>query len=78
MKHKVLFGPVLSRRLGISLGIDLVVPKTCSLDCIYCECGKTTNLTLARKELSWEPKVNLGEGLKKTIEYFKKRIDSAK
>jgi len=40
-----LFGPVPSRRLGLSLGIDLVPFKTCSLDCIYCECGKTTNLT---------------------------------
>ncbi len=42
---KYLFGPVNSRRLGISLGIDLVPFKTCSLDCIFCECGKTTNLT---------------------------------
>jgi UDP-glucuronate decarboxylase len=36
------------------------------------------DITLAKKELSWEPKVNLEEGLKKTISYFKKRIDSAK
>jgi len=42
---KYLFGPVNSRRLGISLGIDLLPYKTCSLDCIYCECNKTTNLT---------------------------------
>lgn len=39
-----------SRRLGISLGVDLVPRKTCSLDCIYCECGKTDNLTIARRE----------------------------
>ncbi len=45
MIHKHLFGPVPSRRLGLSLGIDLVPFKTCSLDCIYCECGRTTNLT---------------------------------
>jgi wyosine [tRNA(Phe)-imidazoG37] synthetase (radical SAM superfamily) len=50
MKHKYLFGPVPSRRLGISLGIDLLPHKTCSLNCIYCECGKTTNLTIERKE----------------------------
>ena len=50
MKYKYLFGPVPSRRLDISLGIDLVPHKTCSLNCIYCECGKTTNLTIERKE----------------------------
>jgi len=48
--YKYLFGPVPSRRLGISLGIDLIPYKTCTLNCIYCECGKTTNLTLTRKE----------------------------
>ena len=48
--YHYLFGPVPSRRLGISLGIDLVPMKTCTLNCIYCECGKTTNLTLERRE----------------------------
>lgn len=52
MKHnyKYLFGPVPSRRLGISLGVDLVPHKTCSLNCVYCEAGRTTELTLERKE----------------------------
>jgi wyosine [tRNA(Phe)-imidazoG37] synthetase (radical SAM superfamily) len=40
--YKYIFGPVPSRRLGVSLGVDLVMPKTCNLDCIYCECGSTT------------------------------------
>jgi wyosine [tRNA(Phe)-imidazoG37] synthetase (radical SAM superfamily) len=48
--YQHLFGPVPSRRLGISLGIDLVPMKTCTLNCIYCECGPTTQLTLKRKE----------------------------
>ncbi len=48
--YKHLFGPVPSRRLGISLGIDLVPHKTCSYNCIYCECGKTTDLTAERRE----------------------------
>src|SRR5208337_2577115 len=39
---KYLFGPVNSRRLGISLGVDLVPFKTCSLNCVYCESGATT------------------------------------
>lgn len=37
--YKYVFGPVPSRRLGVSLGIDLVEAKTCNLNCIYCECG---------------------------------------
>jgi wyosine [tRNA(Phe)-imidazoG37] synthetase (radical SAM superfamily) len=49
-KYKALFGPVPSRRLGISLGVDLVHHKTCSLNCVYCECGATTHLTTKRKE----------------------------
>ena len=47
---KYLFGPVPSRRLGFSLGVDLIPPKTCSLDCIYCEVGRTTHLTRVRRE----------------------------
>ena len=48
--YKHIFGPVPSRRLGISLGVDLVPKKVCSLDCVYCEVGKTTKLTLDRAE----------------------------
>ena len=42
---KYCFGPVNSRRFGLSLGVDLVPYKTCSLNCVYCECGETTNAT---------------------------------
>ena len=49
-RYKYLFGPVPSRRLGISLGVDLVPYKTCSLNCVYCESGRTTNSTFERKE----------------------------
>ena len=48
--YKHIFGPVPSRRLGMSLGVDLVPHKVCTFDCIYCECGPTTNQTLKRKE----------------------------
>ena len=47
---KHLYGPVPSRRLGLSLGVDIVPFKTCTLDCIYCQLGKTTCKTLERKE----------------------------
>ncbi len=45
-----LYGPVPSRRLGRSLGIDLVPHKVCSYNCIYCQIGETTEKTLLRKE----------------------------
>ena len=48
--YKHLFGPIPSRRLGMSLGIDLIPKKVCSLNCVYCEVGKTTKLTLNRME----------------------------
>jgi len=40
------FGPVPSRRLGLSLGIDLIPAKTCTFDCLYCQVGRTTLRTL--------------------------------
>jgi len=43
------FGPVPSRRLGRSLGIDLIPFKTCTYDCIYCQLGQTTAKTVERK-----------------------------
>jgi wyosine [tRNA(Phe)-imidazoG37] synthetase (radical SAM superfamily) len=45
-----IYGPVPSRRLGRSLGIDMVPFKTCTYDCIYCQLGRTTNKTIKRKE----------------------------
>lgn len=48
--YKYLFGPVPSRRLGMSLGVDLVPKKVCSLDCVYCEVGNTTKLTTKKME----------------------------
>jgi wyosine [tRNA(Phe)-imidazoG37] synthetase (radical SAM superfamily) len=45
-----LFGPVPSRRLGRSLGVDLIPRKTCPYDCVYCEVGPTTRQTLKRRE----------------------------
>jgi wyosine [tRNA(Phe)-imidazoG37] synthetase (radical SAM superfamily) len=47
---KYVFGPVKSRRLGVSLGIDIIPYKLCSFNCVYCECGATTRLTSEVKE----------------------------
>ncbi len=48
--NSIIFGPVNSRRLGRSLGVNLTPYKTCNMDCVYCECGKTTCLTNDRKD----------------------------
>jgi wyosine [tRNA(Phe)-imidazoG37] synthetase (radical SAM superfamily) len=45
-----LYGPVPSRRLGRSLGVDIVPFKTCTLDCVYCQLGKTPSKTIKRAE----------------------------
>ncbi len=59
---KYLYGPVPSRRLGRSLGIDLVPFKTCTYDCIYCQLGRTTNKTLERR--SYTPVKDILDELK--------------
>ena len=44
------FGPIPSRRLGLSIGVNVVPRKVCSFNCVYCQLGKTTRLTLDRAE----------------------------
>jgi len=48
-RYRYLFGPVPSRRLGRSLGIDTIPHKVCTLNCIYCEVGRTTECTADRR-----------------------------
>ncbi|MCX6354912.1 MAG: radical SAM protein [Candidatus Aureabacteria bacterium] len=48
-REKRIFGPVPSRRLGFSLGVDIIPYKTCPLDCVYCQLGRTTDRTILRK-----------------------------
>src|SRR5208337_1935657 len=57
MSHSHLFGPVPSRRLGRSLGVDLIPRKTCPFDCIYCEVGPTSHQTETRFEYEAEAMV---------------------
>ncbi|MBN1621026.1 MAG: radical SAM protein [Endomicrobiales bacterium] len=68
MNYKYLFGPVPSRRLGRSLGVDLVPHKTCSFNCIFCECGETTDLTIKKCEYVPTEKV-----LKELDDYLSKK-----
>lgn len=60
-----IFGPVPSRRLGRSLGVDLVPFKTCTYDCIYCQLGRTTCLTTQRDE--WVPLEGVLENLRRKL-----------
>ena len=64
---RYVFGPVPSRRLGRSLGVDLVPFKTCSYDCIYCQLGVTTNKTVERRE--WVP-------LEEVVAELRDKLDS--
>ena len=47
---KYVFGPVPSRRLGQSLGIDTIPLKTCNWNCVYCQLGRSVPLTNERRE----------------------------
>jgi len=70
----IIYGPVLSRRFGYSLGIDIIPYKICTYDCIYCQLGKTTNKTVERKRYI---KVNIKKflGNLKDVVNSNKRID---
>ncbi|WP_321328962.1 radical SAM protein [uncultured Ilyobacter sp.] len=65
--YKHVFGPVPSRRLGVSLGVDLVEAKTCNLNCIYCECGGNSKTFSERGSYVnlEEVKIELKNALKK-------------
>lgn len=49
-RRRYIYGPVPSRRLGLSLGIDIVPMKVCTLDCVYCQLGRTTEKSTVRRE----------------------------
>lgn len=67
---KYIFGPVPSRRLGFSLGVDLVPFKTCSLDCTYCQLGKTSHKTIERK--AYTPLDETMEELRRALKHHQK------
>ncbi|MCK4538337.1 MAG: radical SAM protein [Candidatus Krumholzibacteria bacterium] len=68
-----IFGPVASRRLGRSLGVDVIPYKTCSFDCVYCECGGTTDLSVERK--NFYPVGDILEELKTRLGQIKESPD---
>ncbi len=69
-KYKYIYGPVPSRRLGMSLGIDIILYKVCTYDCIYCQLGRTAKKTGIRKE--YVPTENI---IKEIEQKLSERID---
>jgi len=51
----IAFGPVPSRRLGQSLGINNIPPKICTYSCVYCQLGRTSNMN-AKRQIFYKPK----------------------
>lgn len=60
IKPRFVYGPVPSRRLGFSLGVDILPFKTCSLDCVYCQLGRSTRTT-GRRRAWFEPREVLAQ-----------------
>ena len=69
--ENIVFGPVPSRRLGQSLGVNNIPPKICSYSCVYCQVGKTKNFSIERKPFYKVEEIV--EKVEKTIEELKKR-----
>ena len=70
---KYIYGPVPSRRLGRSLGIDPIPSKTCDYQCIYCQLGTTTNFTSERKD--FYPLEEIYEEIEQSINKNKGEFD---
>ncbi len=70
---KYVFGPIPSRRLGMSLGVDLVPSKICNYDCVFCEIGPTKKTVTVRKE--YVKKEVIVSELEKFISSYHGRID---
>jgi wyosine [tRNA(Phe)-imidazoG37] synthetase (radical SAM superfamily) len=65
------FGPIPSRRLGASLGINNIPPKVCTYSCIYCQIGKT--ITLQRERQAFYEPDDLAREVKEKVNEVKKR-----
>jgi wyosine [tRNA(Phe)-imidazoG37] synthetase (radical SAM superfamily) len=74
----IAFGPVPSRRLGRSLGINNIPPKHCTYSCVYCQVGRTTNMQVRRRKFypikeilaNVEEKVDLSQRSREPIDYL--------
>ncbi|HID80191.1 MAG TPA: radical SAM protein [Ignisphaera sp.] len=69
----IVFGPVPSRRLGTSLGINNIPYKYCTYSCVYCQLGKTTNITIVRRDF-YNPEKAVKD-VKQIVSKLSERID---
>ncbi|MFP4002120.1 MAG: radical SAM protein [Thermoplasmata archaeon] len=68
MEEKIAYGPVPSRRLGHSLGINNIPPKICTYSCVYCQLGRTLKMQVQREDFY---------PLEKIVESLEQKIDNA-
>jgi wyosine [tRNA(Phe)-imidazoG37] synthetase (radical SAM superfamily) len=73
-KQRLAFGPVPSRRLGQSVGINNIPPKYCTYSCVYCQLGRTPNIQIKR-QLFYKPQEIL-EAVKNKIKRAKKKKEA--
>ena len=70
----IVFGPVPSRRLGQSIGINNIPPKICTYSCVYCQLGRTTNMKIKRQKF-YKPEKIL-QSVKEKIQATKEKNES--
>ena len=68
IQRVIAFGPVPSRRFGLSLGVNNIPPKHCTYSCIYCQIGRTIHMDIRRKELFYDPRRVVEEVVRKAEE----------
>lgn len=71
MKDFISFGPVPSRRLGRSLGVNNITGKTCTYGCVYCQIGKTISMECERREFLRPD--DIAESVKMKLKILKER-----
>ena len=70
---RLTFGPVPSRRLGRSLGVNNIPPKHCTYSCVYCQLGKTPHLEARRREF-YDPAI-IAESVERTLNSLERGVD---
>jgi len=71
VRNPIIYGPVPSRRLGHSLGINNIPPKACSYSCVYCQLGSTVNMQVDR-EAFYEPE-EITQSVKEKVKRIRER-----
>ncbi len=74
IQDMIAFGPVPSRRLGRSLGVNNIPPKNCTFSCIYCQVGRTSKMNLARR-IFYKPEM-IAEEVEKKVKKTRERGES--